>query len=106
MTSAGATASRASRPASHGPPPAEPSRRTVRSESAMAGEDEVKGQVLPIGGLREKALAAQRAGVTRVIAPRLNQADLDDFPQHLIDEMDFIFVAAIDQVLAEALEEE
>jgi len=79
--------------------------RRVRSDTAMTGEITLTGQVLPIGGLREKALAAQRNGVTRVIAPQLNEPDVDEFPPNLVAEMEFIFVDTIDQVLAEALEE-
>jgi ATP-dependent Lon protease len=59
--------------------------------------------VLPIGGLKEKALAAQDAGITRVIAPRLNQQDIDDVPAHLRKDLEFIFADRIDQVLREAL---
>jgi ATP-dependent Lon protease len=79
-------------------------RRRVRSDTAMTGEVTLTGQVLPIGGLKEKALAAQRAGVTRVIAPRLNEADLDEFPEHLLADIEFVFADEVDQVLDEALE--
>jgi ATP-dependent Lon protease len=78
--------------------------RPVRSDVAMTGEITLTGQVLPIGGLKEKSLAAQRAGVTHLIAPKLNEADLDDFPESLLSEVRFTFVDRIDQVLDEALE--
>src|SRR5205807_306828 len=78
--------------------------RPVRDDTAMTGEITLTGQVLPIGGLKEKALAAQRAGTGRVIAPQLNEADLDEFPENLLAEIEFIFADAIDQVLREALE--
>src|SRR4051795_11345638 len=78
--------------------------RPVRSDTAMTGEITLTGQVLPIGGLKEKSLAAQRAGVTRIIAPKLNEADLDDFPDSLLDEVRFSFVETIDEVLEQALE--
>ncbi len=78
--------------------------RPVRSDTAMTGEITLTGQVLPIGGLREKALAAQRAGITRVIAPRQNDADLDEFPANLVEGMEFVFVASVDEVLEAALE--
>jgi ATP-dependent Lon protease len=79
--------------------------RPVRSDTAMTGEITLTGQVLPIGGLKEKSLAAQRAGVTHVIAPKLNEADLDDFPESLLAEVEFSFVERIDQVLERALEQ-
>jgi ATP-dependent Lon protease len=79
--------------------------RAVRSDVAMTGEITLTGQVLPIGGLKEKALAAQRAGITCVIAPRLNEPDLDDFPPHLLRDIDFKFASKIEQVLKLALEE-
>jgi ATP-dependent Lon protease len=71
----------------------------------MTGEITLTGQVLPIGGLKEKALAAQRAGITRVVAPKLNEADLDEFPDHLKGDIEFLFASDVDRVLAEALEE-
>jgi ATP-dependent Lon protease len=77
--------------------------RPVRSDVAMTGEITLTGQVLPIGGLKEKSLAAQRAGVTHVIAPKLNEADLDDFPKSLTDEVSFTFVDTVEQVLEHAL---
>jgi ATP-dependent Lon protease len=79
--------------------------RPVRDDTAMTGEITLTGQVLPIGGLKEKALAAQRAGITRVIAPRRNEPDLEDMPEHLIGDLDFIWADQIDEVLAAALEE-
>ena len=57
--------------------------RRVRDDVAMTGEITLTGQVLPIGGLKEKALAAQRNGIKRVIAPRQNEADVDEIPEHL-----------------------
>ena len=57
--------------------------RLVRPDTAMTGEITLTGQVLPIGGLKEKALAAQRVGINRIIIPRRNEADIDDIPEHL-----------------------
>ena len=57
--------------------------RRVRDDVAMTGEITLTGQVLPIGGLKEKALAAQRNGIRRVIAPALNEPDIDEIPEHL-----------------------
>jgi ATP-dependent Lon protease len=78
--------------------------RPVRSDTAMTGEITLIGQVLPIGGLKEKALAAQRAEIERVIFPRRNEPDLDDVPDHLLKEMEFIPVDHVDEVLDQALE--
>ncbi len=80
--------------------------RKVREDTAMTGELTLTGQVLPIGGLKEKALAAQDAGLERVIAPKLNEQDAEDFPQHLLKDIEFIWVDRIAQVLAHALEPE
>jgi len=65
--------------------------RAVREEVAMTGEITLTGQVLPIGGLKEKALAAQRSGVTTVIAPQENEADAEEIPEHLRKDLEFIF---------------
>jgi ATP-dependent Lon protease len=78
--------------------------RPVRSDTAMTGEVTLTGKVLPIGGLKEKSLAAQRAGITRVVAPKLNEPDLEDFPAHLLDDIEFAFVETVDRVLDVALE--
>ena len=64
----------------------------------MTGELTLTGLVLPIGGLKEKALAAQRAGVKRVLAPRRNEADLEDFPDNLRDGMEFVWVGEVGEV--------
>jgi ATP-dependent Lon protease len=77
--------------------------RPVRDDVAMTGELTLTGQVLPIGGLKEKALAAQRAGIRRILAPRRNEADLEDIPAPLRKEMDFVWVGEIGEVFAEAL---
>ena len=78
--------------------------RRVRDDVAMTGEMTLTGQVLPIGGLKEKALAAQRNGIAEVIAPKLNEQDVDEIPEHLRADMDFVFVEQIGEVLEEALE--
>jgi ATP-dependent Lon protease len=80
--------------------------RPVRDEVAMTGEITLTGQVLPIGGLKEKALAAQRNEIATVIAPARNERDIEDIPEHLRNELDFVFVEEIGQVLAAALEPE
>jgi ATP-dependent Lon protease len=78
--------------------------RPVRSDTAMTGEITLTGQVLPIGGLKEKALAAQRAEISRVIAPRRNEGDLEEFPPNLLAGMEFVFADTVEDVLAAALD--
>jgi len=78
--------------------------RPVRDDVAMTGEVTLTGQVLPIGGLKEKALAAQRAGIRTVIAPAENEADVDEIPEHLRRRLQFRFVRDVDEVLEVALE--
>jgi ATP-dependent Lon protease len=78
-------------------------RRPVRPDVAMTGEITLTGQVLPIGGLKEKALAAQRAGITRVVAPLRNQADAEDFPPHLLADLDFVWADKVGDAFAAAL---
>ncbi|MDA0163301.1 endopeptidase La [Solirubrobacter ginsenosidimutans] len=75
----------------------------VRDDVAMTGELTLTGQVLPIGGLKEKALAAQRAGVRRILAPSRNEADLDDIPEALRKNLEFVWVEEIGDVFDAAL---
>ena len=77
--------------------------RPVRADVGMTGEITLRGQVLPIGGLKEKVLAANRAGLTTVILPRRNEKDLDEVPAEIRDKMHFIFVDRISQVFEAAL---
>ena len=77
--------------------------RPVRDDLAMTGELTLSGQVLPIGGLKEKALAAQRAGIRRVLAPRRNEGDLEDLPEPLRAKMDFVWVGEVGEVFEAAL---
>jgi ATP-dependent Lon protease len=78
--------------------------RPVRSDTAMTGEITLSGHVLPIGGLKEKALAAQRAGINRLIVPRRNEPDIDDIPEHLRKKMKFTLVDHVDEALDAALQ--
>ena len=78
--------------------------RLVRADVAMTGEITLTGQVLPIGGLKEKALAAQRNRIRRVIAPALNEQDIDEIPEPLRKDLDFVFVGTVEEVLAAALQ--
>ncbi len=77
--------------------------RKIRRDTAMTGEITLRGHVLPIGGVKEKVLAAQRAGVTRVILPQANKKDLADIPKALRRDIEFVFVETIRQVFDEAL---
>jgi ATP-dependent Lon protease len=77
--------------------------RPVRSDVAMTGEITLTGLVLPIGGLKEKALAAQRGGIKTVIAPRQNEADIDQIPAHLRETVHFVFASVVGEVLEAAL---
>ena len=78
--------------------------RPVRSDVAMTGEITLTGQVLPIGGLKEKALAAQRGGIRTVIAPALNEQDADEIPEHLRKDLEFVFVSTVEDALEVALQ--
>jgi ATP-dependent Lon protease len=80
------------------------SRRPVKSAIGMTGEVTLQGRVLPIGGLKQKVLAAHAAGLTEVIVPERNQPDLDDVPVEVRNQMQFHIVGSVDQVLALALE--
>jgi ATP-dependent Lon protease len=75
----------------------------VRMDTAMTGEVTLTGLVLPIGGVKEKVLAARRAGSKRVILPRPNQKDLRDVPETVRNEMEFIFADRVEDVLAAAI---
>jgi ATP-dependent Lon protease len=76
----------------------------VAADVGMTGEITLTGQVLPIGGVREKVLAAQRAGLKRIILPHENEHDLEELPQEARDELDFTLVDSIEQVLDAALD--
>jgi ATP-dependent Lon protease len=79
------------------------SARPVRSDVAMTGEITLRGKVLPVGGVKEKVLAARRAGIKTVILPRRNESDLEDIPPEVRSEMETIFVDTVDEVLKHAL---
>jgi ATP-dependent Lon protease len=77
--------------------------RPVRKDTAMTGEVTLRGRVLPIGGLKEKALAAKRMGIKKVILPKRNKKDLDDIPKYIKKDMEFVFAETMDDVLKVAL---
>jgi ATP-dependent Lon protease len=77
--------------------------RLVRNDVAMTGEITLRGKVLPVGGIREKVLAAYRAGVKTVILPQRNEPDLEDVPDEVRRNLQFVFASAAEEVLAAAL---
>jgi ATP-dependent Lon protease len=79
-------------------------RRKVKDTVAMTGEITLQGKVLPIGGVKQKVLAAHRAGLKEVIVPRRNEADLDDVPEKVRDEMSFIIADTVGDVLEASLQ--
>jgi ATP-dependent Lon protease len=79
-------------------------RRPVSRETGMTGEITLRGKILPVGGIKEKVLAAHRAGIKRLILPRDNERDLEDVPRHVKDKLEFAFVERIDEVLTETLQ--
>ena len=76
----------------------------MRSDVAMTGEITLRGLTLPIGGLKEKSLAALRAGVVEVIVPKMNEKDLADIPAEAKEKLKFTLAETVDEVLAAALE--
>jgi len=78
--------------------------RIVRNDVAMTGEITLRGTVLPIGGVKEKILAAHRSGIKTIILPEKNEKDLDEVPKQIREEMKFVLVNEVSQVVAEALE--
>jgi len=77
--------------------------RPARRDVAMTGEMSLTGRVLAIGGLKEKVLAARRAGVKKVLAPAKNKKDLEDIPENVKKELEFFFVEDVREVLVHAL---
>ncbi len=77
--------------------------KPVRDDTAMTGEITLSGLVLPVGGIKEKVLAARRAGLSRVILPKANAKDLRKLPEAVSEEMEFVFVEHFDEVAREAI---
>jgi len=81
------------------------SQRTVRADVAMTGEISLRGVVMPVGGIKEKCVAAARAGIRTVILPARNRRDLEDIPESVRTKIEFVWAEKIDDVLARALED-
>jgi ATP-dependent Lon protease len=81
------------------------SQRTVRADVAMTGEISLRGVVMPVGGIKEKCVAAARAGIRTVILPARNRRDLEDIPESVRAKLEFVWAERIDDVLARALED-
>ena len=77
--------------------------KPIRKEVGMTGEITLRGRVLPIGGLKEKTLSAHRAGLTTIILPKDNEKDIDDIPESVRNELEFVLVSGVDEVLKHAL---
>ena len=78
--------------------------RSVRARSAMTGEMALRGEVLAVGGIREKVVAARRAGVRRVIVPARNRADVEEIPEDVRERSEFVFASSFDDVQAAAFD--
>jgi ATP-dependent Lon protease len=78
--------------------------RTVRSDTAMTGEISLRGLVLPVGGVKDKILAAQRAGIQRVLLPARNKKDYDDIPEGARQQLEFVWLERVDEAVSAALE--
>jgi len=81
-------------------------RRCVRADVAMTGEITLRGLVLPVGGIKEKLLAAHRAGIRRILLPERNEKDVVDVPEEIRNEIEIVYAKSVEQVLASALETE
>ena len=78
--------------------------RTVRSDTAMTGEISLRGLVLPVGGIKDKVVAAAAAGLTRVMLPARNRRDYDDIPEDARNRLEFIWLERVDDAIAGALQ--
>jgi len=78
--------------------------RVVRSDVGMTGEVTLRGKVLPVGGIKEKVLAAHRACLKTVLLPRRNEKDLDDIPEEVRQEMSFVFIDTVADAIKSALD--
>jgi len=79
--------------------------KTVRNDTAMTGEISLRGLVLPVGGIKEKVVAAAAAGLTRVMLPARNRRDFEEIPKSARDKLSFVWLERVDEALANALAE-
>ena len=77
--------------------------KCVRGDLAMTGEITLRGMILPVGGIKEKILAAKRAGISTIILPEKNKKDLEEIPAHNINDLEFHFVNDMDEVIRLAI---
>ena len=78
--------------------------RNVRNDTAMTGEISLRGLVLPVGGIKEKVIAAQRAGIRRVMLPARNKKDYEDIPEEVRQQLEFVWLERVEEAAAAALE--
>jgi ATP-dependent Lon protease len=78
--------------------------RTIRSDTAMTGEISLRGLVLPVGGIKEKVVAASAAGITRVMLPARNRRDYDDIPEEVRNKLEFVWLERVEEAVAQALQ--
>jgi ATP-dependent Lon protease len=78
--------------------------RTVRSDTAMTGEISLRGLVLPVGGIKEKVVAAHRAGIKRLMLPARNRKDFDEVPEEVRKQMEFVWLERLEEAVTYALE--
>jgi ATP-dependent Lon protease len=78
--------------------------RTIRNDTAMTGEISLRGLVLPVGGIKEKVVAAHRAGITRVMLPARNRKDYDDIPEEARKGLEFIWLERVEEAVTASLE--
>jgi ATP-dependent Lon protease len=78
--------------------------RMIRNDTAMTGEISLRGLVLPVGGIKEKVVAAHRAGLARVMLPARNRKDFEDIPEEVRRQLSFVWLERVDDAVTEALE--
>jgi ATP-dependent Lon protease len=78
--------------------------RTIRSDTAMTGEISLRGLVLPVGGIKEKVIAAHRGGIRRIMLPARNRKDFEDIPEEVRRQVEFIWLERVDDAMEAALE--